>query len=477
MTKTNVLAWTGLVFLLCATGAIASQAQTFTTLLNFDGTNGSDSLAGLVQGTDGNLYGTTLLGGQSPFCLTCGTLFRVSKTGNLITHTFCAEVGCTDGRSPYAGLLQATDGNFYGVTSSGGATGYGTVFKMTPAGEFTTLHSFDLRDGATPLVAPIEGTDGNLYGTTVGGRSGGSCACGVFFRITRGGDFTVLHSFDLSTSVANGLVQAGGYFYGTTAAGGTHHSGTVFRITKDGTLTTLRSFCSQRNCADGANPEAPMVLATDGNFYGTTLHGGANKSGTVFKIAGGKLTTLYTFCSLPLCVDGQLPSGTLVQATDGSFYETTSDGGTSNGGGTVFQITPEGTLTTLHNFNLTDDGHAPSGGLLQDTDGKFYGTTAKGGTSGNCPFGCGTVFSLDIGLGPFVSLLRYSGTVGSPMGILGQGFTGTTNVSVNGTAATFTVVSDTYLTAKVPDGATTGFVTVTTPSGTLTSNQVFRVRP
>jgi uncharacterized repeat protein (TIGR03803 family) len=467
------------VLLFGAVMAIASQAQTFTTLLNFDGTNGSDSVAALVQGTDGNFYGTTLVGGQSLFCRRCGTLFRVSGTGALITYNFCEQLGCTDGNGPQAGVVQATDGNFYGVTHAGGANGHGTVFKITPGGRFTTLHNFDSIDGAYPAVSLLEGTDGNLYGTTLDGGSSGACSggCGVFFKITLGGAFMALHDFDSTGGYPNELLQAlDGEFYGTTYLYGTHSAGTVFRITRDGILTTLYNFCSQKRCADGANPFGRLVQTADGNFYGTTRYGGATKSGTFFKIAGGKLTTLYTFCSLPVCADGALPSGTLAQATDGNFYGTTSSGGTSIPGGTVFQITPEGRLTTLHSFNLTD-GNVPSGGLLQGTDGKFYGTTATGGTGGDCPSGCGTIFSLDTGLGPFVSLVRSSGSVGSPIGLLGQGFTGTTNVSVNGTSATFTVVSDTYLTAKVPDGATTGFVTVATPSGTLTSNQVFRVKP
>ncbi len=285
-----------------------------------------------------------------------------------------------------------------------------------------------------------------------------------------------MHDFDSSGGEPNELVQASdGNFYGTTFELGAHNAGTVFRITRGGILTTLHNFCAQKNCADGAEPVGRMVLATDGNFYGMTLRGGANKDGTVFKITGGKLTTLYTFCSLAACADGEIPDGELTQATDGSLYGTTSSGG-ANGDGTVFQITTEGTLTTLHNFDLTD-GNRPSSGLLQATDGKFYGTTETGGTSQNCQGGCGTVFSVDVGLGPFVSLVRNSGRVGSPIGILGQGFTGTTDVSLNGTAASFNVVSDTYLTATVPSGATTGFVTVTTLSGTLTSNQIFRVKP
>jgi len=231
-------------------------------------------------------------------------------------------------------------------------------------------------------------------------------------------------------------------------------------------------------------PTAPLIEGADGNFYGTTLRGGTNCGlngcGTIFKVTTkGKLTTLYGFCPQVGCNDGWLPSAGLVQATDGNFYGTTtlggipSCGGYNFGCGTIFEITPAGKLTTLHAFDQTD-GYEPSG-LMQATNGSLYGATAFGGTF-SCPDGgCGTIFSLSLGLNPFVSLVRDSGKVGQVGGILGQGLTGTTSVSLNGTPANFTVFSDTYLQATVPRGATTGFIEVDTPSGTLTSNVPFRV--
>jgi uncharacterized repeat protein (TIGR03803 family) len=254
--------------------------------------------------------------------------------------------------------------------------------------------------------------------------------------------FTILAIFDDSNGALPdraltdgnqpfGLVQAaGGNFYGTTEYGGSYRNyscsengcGTVFKITPRGTLTTLYSFCSQTNCSDGLAPSAGLVQATDGNFYGTTILGGANS----------------------VCPN-------------------------SNGCGTVFKIAPAGELTTLHVFGGTD-GQYPVAGLLQATDGNFYGTTNEGGADS-----VGTVFSLSMGFGPFVRFVRSSGQVGRKVEILGQGFTGTTGVSFNGTAANFVVHSDTYLTATVPQGATTGFVTVATPGGVLQSNVKFRV--
>ena len=276
----------------------------------------------------------------------------------------------------------------------------------------------------------------------------------------------------------SGLIQANdGKLYGATSGGGAYGHGTVFRIDLKGKLTTLHSF----NWTDGAYPDAVLMQAADGNFYGTTNNGGAYGDGAVFKITpAGNLTTLYSFCSQSQCTDGAYPVAGLVQATDGNFYGTTLLGGDPtcgswDGCGTVFQLTAGGTLTTLHRFQGTD-GAYPLQGLLQGTNGRFYGTTA-GRTYCCMGIGDGTIFSLDMGLGPFVAFVRNSGRVGSNVQILGQGFTGTTGVSFNGTTASFAVKSDTYLTATVPQGATTGFVTVTTPSGTLQSNVMFQVRP
>jgi uncharacterized repeat protein (TIGR03803 family) len=175
---------------------------------------------------------------------------------------------------------------------------------------------------------------------------------------------------------------------------------------------------------------------------------------------------LHTFYSL---IDGASPDAGLIQATDGNFYGTTYE--SASGYGTIFTIASNGAMTTLHVFDSLD-GAGSRAALVQGTTGTFYGTTAAGGIDDD-----GTVFSLDMGLSPFVAFVHNSGKVGKTGGILGQGLTGTTSVSLNGTTVNFTVKSDTFLTATVPDGATTGPVTVTTPSGTLTSNVPFRVLP
>jgi uncharacterized repeat protein (TIGR03803 family) len=468
-----------IVFALCAATAIAAPAQTFTTLASFNDADGRQPTGSLVQGTDGNFYGTTYIGGDSDGCqAACGVVFRITPAGTLTAlHSFCSLVSCADGSQPTAGLVLATDGNFYGTTTSGGGgqycngTGCGTVFRMTPAGTLTTLYSFcslvNCADGAGPQGALVQASDGSLYGTTPYGGAG----AGTVFKITLSGTLTTLHSFEANErgGFVAGLAQGtDGNFYGTTQAGGVNNEGTVFKITPAGAFTTLYNFCAQPSCTDGFYPFSALVQATDGSFYGTTLYGGSTGSfcyptgcGTIFKITPeGKLTTLYIFCNQTACPNGALPQAALVQGSDGNLYGTT--------GSTIFNITQGGALTTLYRF----DDQASTSGLVQTTNGKFYGTTGGDGTDS-----CGTVFSLSMNLGPFVSFVRNPAKVGQTFGVLGQGFTGTTSVSLNGTPISFTVFSDTFLEATIPNGATTGFVTGTSPRGTLTSNVPFRVLP
>jgi uncharacterized repeat protein (TIGR03803 family) len=470
------------VFLFCVAIVVASPAQTtFKSLASLGGTTGEYPLyMSLIQGADGSFYGTSSYGGGVNGG---GTIFRITPAGALtIVYSFCAESFCADGGAPYSGLVQAADGSFYGTTFYGGAYYDGEVFKVTPEGRLTVLHSFNRSDGANPIAPVIQARDGNLYGTTSGG---GASGYGTVFKITRGGSFTVLHSFngDDGALPYAGLVQGtDGMLYGTTFGGGTG-GGTVFKITLHGSLTTLYIFNGEPN----ASPYGGLLQAADGNFYGTT-EGGPQSEGTVFKITPrGELTTLHNFAGYPF--EGADPYAGLVQAPDGNFYGTTEKGGANDGTGcggyscgTVFEITPQGEMTTLYSFctqSGCSDGYAPYGGLLQGTDGTFYGTTFRGGTSGDCNngfgYGCGTVFSLGVGLSPFVSLVRNPAKVGQVFGVLGQGFIGSTSVSLNGIPASFTVKSSTLLEATVPVGATTGYVTVTTPSSTLTSNVPFHV--
>jgi uncharacterized repeat protein (TIGR03803 family) len=469
--------WRVFTILVFGSGAaIGLPAQTFTTLLNFGATNGANpEYMSLVQGVDGNLYGTTQDGGAFDPPINDGSIFKISPAGTLKTlHSFCAQGGCSDGQSPAAGLAVAINGNLYGTTTYGGTSsfcsvGCGTVFTITEGGTLTTLHSFQYTDGAYPYDALVQGMDGNFYGTT---ELGGTYGRGTVFKISGAGMLTTLHSFDLSDGSypIGGLMQASdGSFYGTTWQGGTGSNcsggcGTVFKITEGGTLMTLHSF----DLTDGSYPYNTLIQSSDGNLYGTTFDGGANGYGTIFKMTlGGTLTTLHSFDD----ADGAYPAAGLVQATDGNLYGTTTEYGTSDYG-TIFQFTSGGTLTTLHTFDITD-GVYPFGGLTQATNGQLYGTTYQDG--GAC---CGTVFSLDMGMSPFVKTVPTSGKVGARVDILGTNLTNATSMTFNGTPAeSFTVTRRSEITTTVPAGATSGTVRVVTPSGTLVSNVPFRVRP
>ena len=458
------------VLLLVVVASQPAQAQTFDTLYSFDGKDGANPYYGaVVQGVDGNFYGTTERGGDN----NDGTVFKITPGGVLTTlHSFDGK----DGSQPYAGLVQATNGLFYGTTLEGGANnicdqGCGTVFRITPGGTLTTLHSFDGRDSSNPSTGLIQATNGNFYGTT---SQGGANGYGSIFKMEPQGGLTTLYSFCAEKlckdgAYPNGLVQAtDGNFYGTTEVYGASACGTVFKITPGGTLTTLYRF--EYTDGAGCSPYGTLVQATNGLFYGTTTLGGRldlcdSGCGTVFKITPkGRLTTLHSFD----ITDGANPYDGLVQATDGNFYGTTNQDGANIYFGTVFEITAGGILTTLHSFDGTD-GMYSYASLLQATNGLFYGTTHGSSIS------YGTIFTLSVGLGPFVETLPTSGKVGTSVKILGTKLAGATSVTFNGKAATFKVVSSTEITTTVPTGATTGKVKVKTPSGTLTSNVSFRV--
>jgi uncharacterized repeat protein (TIGR03803 family) len=368
------------------------NAQTFTTLVSFDGPNGANSTAGLIKATDGNFYGTTSEGGAN----SDGSVFRMTPSGAITTlYSFCSKNGCSDGANPVGGLIQAGDGNLYGTTESG------SVFKITLSGAFSTLGG---TGGQFPVAGLIQCKDGNLYGTTSRGgantctlRPGYRISCGTVFKITTSGTATTLASFSQATGceVSAPLIQAtDGNFYGTTPnCGGTYPGlGTIFKVTPTGTLTALHSFTG----ADGEKAFSALVQGKDGNLYGTTSFGGgnANYSGTVFKITlSGTLTTLHSFDGS----DGSGADAGLIQATDGNFYGTTSGFGSSNLG-TVFKITPSGGLTVLHSFDGTD-GQLSYAPLLEGPNGDLYGTTEFGANSA-CSEGCGTIFRLSGNLAP-----------------------------------------------------------------------------
>ncbi len=382
------------------TVTLTVTAQMDSVLYSFAGTpDGSSPVTGLIQGTDGNFYGTTSAGGTS----NNGTVFVVTPGGTeTVLYSFA---GGRDGANPQAGLILGSDGNFYGTTASGGTANLGTVFKITSGGTETVLHAFTAHgtDGASPFGGLIE-VGGNFYGTTA---FGGTTNDGTVFMITPGGTETVLYSFpttgDGRVPAGNLILGSDGNFYGITVfgglsgGGGALGDGTVFKITPSGMEAVVYSFGS--SASDGVNPQAGLILGSDGNFYGTASVGGTNGDGTVFKVTpSGTETVLYSFGSS--ATDGQVPFAPLIQGSDGNFYGTTATGGSGGSSstcgsvgncmyGTVFKITPGGTETILYNFTNGNDGGAPEAPLIIGNNGSLFGTTSAGGTGGN-----GTVFEL-----------------------------------------------------------------------------------
>ncbi len=480
------------------TGAL--PAQTVTTLHDFCAQSacpdGSTPSASLVQGLDGNLYGTTYEGGIAFYD---GTIFKISPAGVFTTvYRFCSQSGCADGSGPAAALIQGKNGNFYGTTKRGGPYGGGTVFEVTPEGALTTLYSFCLTinvyctDGEHPGAGLIQAANGNFYGTTL---YGGANGMGTVFELTPSGSLTVLYSFCPQFGCIDGdrpaasLIQAGnGNLYGTTEGGGTNNCpggcGTVFQITPAGAFSTIYTFCPTVGCTGGSIPAAGLIQGTDGYLYGTASQGGnystqcAYQLGTIFQLTpSGSYTTIYSFVNQGTACGptGAAPITGLVQGTDGQFYGTTLDGGSfcGTGCGTLFRVTSSGVFTLLYSFCLgCTEGQSPDAALIQDTNGEFYGSSNVGG-----PGGGGAVFSLSVGLGSYVKAQTDYGKVGTAVEILGTGLTGATGVTFNGTPASFKVVSSSLLTAAVPSGASSGIIQVVTPRGTLLSNLPFQVLP
>ncbi len=353
-------------------------------LFNAD-SNSYNPYAGVVQAADGNFYGTSLNGGSQDY----GAIFKLSPAGALsVLRSF---TNGPDGATPFAGLIQASDGNLYGASFQGVSSFYGTIFRLRTSGVFSPLYSFGgIPDGGNAIGSLIQGSDGKLYGAA---SAGGSNGFGALFSVTTNGVLGPLWSFDSSDGSypAGPLLQAGdGNFYGTTALGGSDNLGTVFVISTNGEFASLASF----DYARGAFPSNGLIQAADGSFYGTASAGGTNGGwGTVFRLTtNGTLTCLHSFDNQ----DGAYPVGGLVQATDGNLYGTTSQSGVG-GQGTVFQITTNGLLTTLVRFNGTN-GANPQSSLIQARNGSFYGTTEFGGSNytGAVGTGDGLVFRLTL---------------------------------------------------------------------------------
>lgn len=349
---------------------------TLNGLVSFGYTNGANPVAPLVPGST-NFWGTTYQGGANNL----GTIFSITTNGLL--NPLISFNG-TNGAFPFGGLVADGKGDFFGTTYFGGVNaaglvgkdGYGTVFEITSGGGFNTLYDFNYYDGSNPQGTLAAGSDGNFYGTTI---TGGASGNGTVFRIAANGSFTLLNSFNFvdGASPCGGLVQAtnlpGLPFYGATSGGGSGSNGTVFVMTASGSLTTLVSF----NGLNGSNPQAGLVWGNNGDLYGTTYGGGLFGYGTIFKLTpGGTMTTIISFDY----ANGANPQAALVVGSDGNLYGTTSAGGVFNAG-TAFKLTYGGQLTTLASFNPGTG--FPITGLMLASNGVMYGTTTYSAGAGN----------------------------------------------------------------------------------------------
>ncbi|MEH2381589.1 MAG: choice-of-anchor tandem repeat GloVer-containing protein [Nostoc sp.] len=300
--------------------------STLTTLVNFTGTNGTNPVARLFQASDGNLYGATSTGGTNNF----GTLFKLQKT-TFTTLTNLSNFNGTNGAKPAGRLISGKDGNLWGITSAGGVNSKGTIFKIPLTGGVPTIVvNFNGTNGATPLARLQLATDGNYYGTA---SAGGATNKGVAFKLTPAGLITS-YSFSGANgqSPQAGLIESAKFIYGTTSLGGASNKGAIFKIPLGGgTPVLVASF----NGSNGANPTAALTKGSDGNFYGTTSTGGANNKGAIYRLSGGTITLLFSFNG----TNGATPQSTLIQLANGAFYGTASTGGAS-GQGTVFKFTP-----------------------------------------------------------------------------------------------------------------------------------------
>jgi len=376
-----------------------AQAQTFKVPYNFTGTaDGGNPVAGLVRDSEGDVYGTTVLGGNASCAIPmgCGVVFKLDPTGyETALYNF---TGGSDGGYPQAGLILDAAGNLYGTTAYGGDLnceapyGCGVVFMWDKKEtKEIVLHAFSgAPDGLYPLGGLIRDDEGNLYGTTSGG---GSANVGVIFRLDSSGNETILHSFagapsDGAFPTLTSLLGSGGALYGVTQEGGTSNAGVVYKLSKAGTgarLTVLHSFAL--GYADGQYPWGTPIMDKGGSLYGTAYMGGSAANGIVWRVSpSGKETVLHNFYGYP--ADGAQPNAGVITDGKGNLYGTTAEGGT-NGEGTVYELNSEGSVTLLHSFLSSSDGGYPKDGLIFDPAGNLYGTTYEGGS-----YDYGTVFEL-----------------------------------------------------------------------------------
>ncbi len=376
------------LLLLCMAAASASNVVIISNLVSFNGTNGQQPAGPLLQAKDGNFYGTTLYGGTN--AVSSGTIFRLTPSGafsNIISFN------SANGANPNAGLIQGADGNFYGTTAYGGAytnvdpshNGFGTIFKLTTNGVLSTLASFDGKKGKTPNTL-LETTPGIFFGSANSGGAYSNFAgygYGTLFRADTNSLLTNVLSFNDTNgaSPSSGLtMMTGTSLYGTTTSGGLYEYGTAFQMATNGSILSQFTF----NFTNGAVP-GTLISGRDGNLYGTTIYGGSNQYGTIFKLTTNmQFTTVVGFNG----TNGDAPAA-LIQGSDGNFYGITSQGG-AHGFGNVFELSTNGVVIPLYDFTGGSDGYSAVS-LIQGKDGSFYGTTSYGGNAGR-----GNLFKLSI---------------------------------------------------------------------------------
>jgi uncharacterized repeat protein (TIGR03803 family) len=460
--------------ILAAGSAAPAWSASFRDVYDFGVNNQYGPLGQLALGRNGYFYG---MNGATE----SAGIYQMTLGG---TETLLWQSGGYPNQDiPSAGLTLGPDGLLYGTFyqwNNNQAAG-GAIFQYNRAKGSNGLKALYVFPQVNPQGSSanpsqlVLGTDGNFYGTAFSGYSGDPNEFGSVFRITPKGVFTTLYTFQGAQandgSNPNGLtLGADGNFYGVTEEGGNNgvsNAGTAFRMTPAGALTILTTF---NNNSDGQNPIGRLVQGNDGNFYGSTYLGGANNQGTLFKMTpAGAITYLHDFNENT--DHAGYPTQPLIQGSDGRLYGASTNcyaGSCSTG--SLFRINTAGAYTDLYDFPppCQNCEQLPDSPLLQHPNGVLHGVTQFGGSAAE-----GSFYRLGVGAVPIVSLLLPIGAPGATIGIFGSGFTGATGVAFNGTAASFTVVSNTYMTATVPVGATPGFVTVTEPSRTLQSGTIF----
>jgi uncharacterized repeat protein (TIGR03803 family) len=460
------------VVVIFAGAAAPAHAQTPTTLHSFleSQTDACEPEDNIVQGRDGNMYGIGVSCGTSS-----GAVYKISPAGTE-SVVFNFPSGWS---SCFSGLTIGSDGNFYGTCFTT-PTGNGSIFQLTPAGVFTDKHDFTGTNGDTePEYAPIQATDGNFYGVT----GDYPFTCGNVYKLTSAGAYTNLHTFSGDDcGPASSLFQASdGNLYGTLYACALNSgigNGCVYKISTAGVFKEIFAFSS----STGEQPCTGVIQAKNGNLYGATQSGAANNFGSIYKLTtAGVFTDLHDFNNTTDATCGDNIGRTtvnLTQVTDGAFYGVNGING-NNGEGSIYKLTSTNVFTDFLFPNPPVDGGSPLATLLQNTNGLLYGTTPSGGPT-SCNPCLGVFFSVATGDAAFVNLepTQRTGLVGSSVGMFGQGFSSSSVVKFGGVASlSVTLSGTTYLTAKVPVGAKTGAVTVTTGSTTLTSPQTFKVKP